>query len=459
MDSKAAFLLLLCGLASLSVEAKGPFSSVNSGELGDYIVEYGADYRTVALASQTGNFQLVFFNTTPNAFAVAVRMGNFNRAETMRFVWTANRNDLVGDNATLSFASDGNLVLADADGRLVWSTNTSNKGAVGIELRNDGNLVLYDASNRSVWQSFDHPTDTLLVGQSLGIGGVSKLVSRLSDRDGSEGPYTLVMEAGGLALYFNGVPYWTLSFYASELKDLFSITHTCKRAVATITFLSDPDAENGYRQMLEMRLGNSTAPPERRAAALCNLTSDGISTALYSFTTPRFSTTLSFVRLDSDGNLRMYTYSPQIEYNTWDITYERFKCGGTGIYGCGLPRKCGSFGLCEKSQCVACPQPGGLLGWSDQCSPPVLPNCGTTPASHVDFYEVVGAEHFSSKYAAAIGNVKMEECRRRCLGDCKCAAFFYWEESSKCFLTQSLDTLQQLGNTKHLAFIKTQTKM
>lgn len=40
-------------------------------------------------------------------------------------VWSANRNFPVGINATLDFAADGNLLLKDADGTLVWSTNTS----------------------------------------------------------------------------------------------------------------------------------------------------------------------------------------------------------------------------------------------------------------------------------------------------------------------------------------------
>ncbi|GLJ14017.1 hypothetical protein SUGI_0224060 [Cryptomeria japonica] len=95
-----------------------------------------------------------------------------------------------------------------------------------------------------------------------------------------------------------------------------------------------------------MRLANVSAPSQHRAPELCNLISDETSTALYTFTTPRFNSTLSFLRLDWDGNLRMYTYSPQIEYNQWDITYERFKCQD-GVYGCRPPRKCGSFGLCE----------------------------------------------------------------------------------------------------------------
>ncbi|GLJ14021.1 hypothetical protein SUGI_0224120 [Cryptomeria japonica] len=419
---KLLFLLLVLAVC-VEVEAEiwdRPYSYVNEGELGEYTVEYGASYRALSLASAGAIFQLAFFNTTPNAYTLAIRMGYYSYAETMRFVWTPNRHHLVSEKATLNFTSRGDLVLFDADGTLVWSTNTANKGVVGIELRSNGNMVLYDKKNRTVWQSSDFPTDSLLVGQSLDISRVKKLVSRTSEKDGSEGPYSLEMEAGGFALYAslpNPMPYWTLSFYDNERKDLFSIKHTCERPVSSITFPSDPEARNGFRQIIEMRLSNASAPAQQRATELCNLTSQSI------------------------------------EDNTWDITYERFK-SGEGIYGCGPPKKCGSLGVCQDSSCVACPQPDGVKAWSPKCSPPKLPACSGKSSSSVDFYKLVGVEHFSNIYGTGIGKLTVVECKRRCLSDCKCAAFFYWQESSTCFLTQSLYTLQQLGNTTHLAFIK-----
>lgn len=119
---------------------------------------------------------------------------------------------------------------------MVWSTNISNKGVVGIELWTNGNLVLYDKLKKPMWQSFDHPTDSLLVRQSLNIGGMKKLVSRVSDNDRSEGPYSLVMEAGGFALYAifpDPLTYWTLSFFDQSVKDIYAITHTCKKPVSS----------------------------------------------------------------------------------------------------------------------------------------------------------------------------------------------------------------------------------
>ncbi|KAK0599227.1 hypothetical protein LWI29_003432 [Acer saccharum] len=86
---------------------------------------------------------------------------------------------------TLTFGRNGNFVLAEANGRVEWQTNTANKGVTGIKLLRNGNLVLHDKNGKFTWQGFDHPTNTLLAGQSVKINGRDKLVSRTSDMVGS----------------------------------------------------------------------------------------------------------------------------------------------------------------------------------------------------------------------------------------------------------------------------------
>ena len=86
---------------------------------------------------------------------------------------------------------------------MVWQTNTANKGVTGIKLLPNGNLVLYDKNGKFVWQSFDYPSDTLLVGMSLRLNGRNKLVSRVSEIDGSDGKYSMVFEKKGLTMYIN----------------------------------------------------------------------------------------------------------------------------------------------------------------------------------------------------------------------------------------------------------------
>jgi hypothetical protein len=66
-------------------------------------------------------------------------------------------------------------------------------------MQSSGNLVLADGGNRILWQSFDHPTDTLVLGANL--THKMSLVAASSAGDSSEGSYKMVMEAQGLVLY------------------------------------------------------------------------------------------------------------------------------------------------------------------------------------------------------------------------------------------------------------------
>ncbi|MCL7041011.1 hypothetical protein MKW94_020901 [Papaver nudicaule] len=144
-------------VAESTVPSANTFRFTNEGDFGNYVVEYKAYYRALPLFNSP--FQLCFYNTTPNAFTLALRMGLVQSDSVLRWVWDANRRNPVGENATLTYGADGNLVLADADGRIAWQTGTANRGAVG---------------------------------QSLRPNGPNRIISRSSEVDGSEGPYSLL---------------------------------------------------------------------------------------------------------------------------------------------------------------------------------------------------------------------------------------------------------------------------
>ncbi|MEI4872612.1 bulb-type lectin domain-containing protein, partial [Klebsiella pneumoniae] len=91
-------------------------------------------------------------------------MGHRRSESLLRWVWDANRGKPVRENATLTFGTDGNLVLADVDGTVAWQTGTANQGVVGLKLLPNGNLVLFDPKGKFIWQSFDHPSDSLFIG-------------------------------------------------------------------------------------------------------------------------------------------------------------------------------------------------------------------------------------------------------------------------------------------------------
>ncbi|KAG5544913.1 hypothetical protein RHGRI_017391 [Rhododendron griersonianum] len=135
-----------------------------------------------------------------------------------QLVWSANRDRLVELNATLKFTGNGDLRLEDADGDLVWSTNT------GLRLNEFGNLVLFDRNNATVWQSFDHPTDSLLLGQKLVSG--RKLIARTSSSDFSQGMFSLSVRNGSLLAYLEAnspvVYYQSMLKVITEKVDVYS---------------------------------------------------------------------------------------------------------------------------------------------------------------------------------------------------------------------------------------------
>ncbi|XP_077249570.1 epidermis-specific secreted glycoprotein EP1-like [Tasmannia lanceolata] len=403
------------------------FKYINQGEFGEYIVEHGANYRVLDV--YTAPFQLCFYNSTPNAFTLALRMGTQRSESVQHWVWEANRANPVHENATLTFGRDGNLVLADPDGQVVWQTGTANQGVVGFELLPNGNMVLHDRRHRLVWQSFDHPTDTLLVGQVLRQGGPSKLVSRASDSYGSEGPYSLVLEPNRLALYLKNSKSSKPLLYNSDLLEV------SEGPLANVIFSSAPETLEGYAY--ELRLGYTVANSSMSGTSILSR--------------PKYNTTLSFLRLEMDGNVKIYTYNNNVDWGAWEVTFTLFSRDGT-VTECRLPSRCGSFGLCEENQCVACPRPQGLLEWSTRCSPPNLPPC--KGMANVDYYKVAGADHFMNPDEEGQGPMKLVQCREKCSKDCECVGFFYRETSSKCLLVPVLSTLIKVSDSSHLAFIK-----
>ncbi|CAK7327663.1 unnamed protein product [Dovyalis caffra] len=385
-----SFFLSLCLLFSISIIAQSTvppnstFKYVNDGEFGEFLTEYGATFRPLDISESV--FQLFFYNTTPNEYTLAIRMGTRRSESLRRYVWEANRGNPVRENATLTFGEDGNLVLADAGGRVAWQTNTANKGVVGLRMLPNGNMVLHDSKGNFIWQSFDSPTDTLLVGQSLRVGGVTRLVSRASDVD--------------------------------------------KGRIQYVTLNSTPNTDDNFNDLLlEFSTGSVTL-----------------------LSRPKYNSTLSFLRLGIDGNLRIYTFNDLVRSRSWEVTFTLFS-REVGIWEseCQLPERCGKFGLCEDNQFVACPLPSGLMGWSKGCAPVKPPPCRS---KNFYYYKLEGVDHSMSKYASGSGPMKEDDCGKKCSSDCKCLGYFYNKDSSKCLIAYDLLTLTKVPNSTHVGYIK-----
>ncbi|KAI3848562.1 hypothetical protein MKW92_045036 [Papaver armeniacum] len=221
-------------------------------------------------------FGLYFYNTTPDAYVLGIAGGNMGG--TLQWIWDANGNHPVRENATLTFATDGNLVLADVDGSVVWHTITANK---------------------FVWQ-FPSSTDTLAVGQSLKLEGNTKLISRTSNRNSHDGPYSIIIDdKKGFIMYQN------------TSGNLVQYGLGCKGSqVQALPLLKSCTCNDDYYH--------------------------------YQY--------YSFLRLESDGNLVAYSYIMPAAHPLMLI----------GEKHNALRSKCGSSGKCYGRLCSACPRNGSL---------------------------------------------------------------------------------------------------
>ncbi|CDP01431.1 unnamed protein product [Coffea canephora] len=428
--TRLAFLLFFIPTFSFIAQASVPdnetFQYVNEGEFGEYVVEYDADYRVLDVFNSP--FQLCFYNTTPNAYTLALRMGTVRSESLMRWVWEANRGNPVRENATLTFGKDGNLVLADSDGRVAWQSGTANKGVVGFKLLPDGNMVLHDFKGNFIWQSFDTPTDTLLVGQALKLGGPTTLVSRASEKENINGPYSLVLDPKKFALYYQSENSPRSMLYY-DLNTLLSV----KGNLESVKFTSNPETDEAfaYEITFEYQIVNSSSGGNRILSR------------------PKYNSTLTYLRLGIDGSLKAYTFYPNVDYGAWEETYTLFTRADGGE--CQLPSRCGNFGLCEDSQCVACPLPSGLLGWSKDCDSPKVKSCS---AKDFKYYKLEGVNHFLSTYTRGDGPIKEDDCAKKCTSDCKCLGYFYHLDTSRCWIAYELKTLTRVANSTHVGYIK-----
>ncbi|KAL6329067.1 hypothetical protein AAG906_007357 [Vitis piasezkii] len=125
----------------------------------------------------------------------------FQNGDFPELVWSANPNNPFRINATstLELTEGGDLTLEDADGTLIWSTNTSGKSIPGLNLTEAGNLVFFDKNNDTVWQSFDYPTDCLVPSQKLVSG--KELTASISASNWSEEPSYIQFRNESLALF------------------------------------------------------------------------------------------------------------------------------------------------------------------------------------------------------------------------------------------------------------------
>ncbi|KAK7347513.1 hypothetical protein VNO80_22045 [Phaseolus coccineus] len=182
-----AFLALLLSLLCLLFAKQGESiikpGSWLSAELGNHS----------SWVSPSGHFAYGFY-PQGSGFAVGIWLISGASPPQKTIVWTANRDSFpLPANSTLNITTTGlRLFPSGREGYALISTIN----ATSASMLDSGNFVLYSNNGSTVvWQSFDHPTDTLLGGQSL-VTDV-KLVSSVSQTDHSSGAFFIVLQGDG----------------------------------------------------------------------------------------------------------------------------------------------------------------------------------------------------------------------------------------------------------------------
>ncbi|KAB5511816.1 hypothetical protein DKX38_028844 [Salix brachista] len=198
----SALLPYLCLSGPITIQTiKQPFTASHF----QYIDQSG-----VFLISSNGNFTASISNfeeNSPYYFCITHVLSD-------AIIWIANRKHPISDSDKLYLTANGlaiNTADSSSNTSVAWSTQGLNSSSQvsAMQLQDSGNLVLLDRNNVSLWGSFDHPTDTIVMGQSLAVG--TSVDCYTADNDRSDGDYRLVVTDGDAVLQWNRMSYWKLS--------------------------------------------------------------------------------------------------------------------------------------------------------------------------------------------------------------------------------------------------------
>ncbi|KAJ4730616.1 Serine/threonine-protein kinase [Rhynchospora pubera] len=302
-------------------------------------------------------------------------------------IWTANRSHPISENATLQLTSESGLTLHDSDGSLVWTTYVGKSSVTGIYISGSGNLVLFDINNYSIWQSWEHPTDSLVMGQSL--AGGQRLTAISNSTNWTEGKVYLILLAGGLFGFVNSDPpqlYGQISLYSNKSVD---------KSVLMIF-------ENG-----SLYMNSSLFYFYHDSEILIKL---------------QYATNIQYMRLDSDGHLRHYGYDSLS--GQCNILQDLFT-----IDNCSYPTSCGNYGICKNGQCI-CPvgTSGNYFKMADDQQPEL--GCSaltpiTCDVNNHHWLTINNVSYFNYGDDAAFSRIDEESCKISCLRNCSCKAVVY----------------------------------
>ncbi|CAN6440551.1 unnamed protein product [Victoria cruziana] len=236
-----------------------------------------------------------FFGFTKSQQNPSLLVAGVIHTASMTLVWTAGDASpaVVDGGASITFLYDGNLRLLNGSGAVVWQSGTGNKSISVASVQDSGNFVLKHG-NSTVWDTFSHPTDVLVQKQSFPVGWT--LRSGLYS-------FQLVNLTGKLFLSWKDtIVYWSVS------------NSTFAGKLTSPTLMLDTDGV--------VTLDDRFFPAPFKW--------------IYSSDYSSGSVNFRFLRLDSDGNLRAYSFDGNNVSRQWSAVEDQCL-----VYGW-----CGNYGMC-----------------------------------------------------------------------------------------------------------------
>ncbi|KAK1429064.1 hypothetical protein QVD17_11263 [Tagetes erecta] len=295
-------LIILLGLADIVLCEKG---FKDSGSLGFEISGFSYDSdryvdgndKVSNLVSENGVFEFGFLEKD-GEFVVGIRYKLGPKSANLP-VWTVGGGVRVSINSTFTLSMDGRLILFENPrNSIIWSTDTSNLNVETVNLLNNGNLVLMGSEKKVIWQSFDRPTNTLLPGQTLSY----PQNLRASSTKSVSSYYTFVINPEGLALMWES----NISYWKTYLSSSSTTVKEVRFNPNGVLELYD-DAEKIVWSVSSKDFGES-------------------------------SVSLRHLRMDQDGNLRIYSWDDVV--HTWRVGWQAVEDQCNVFGSCGLYSVC-----------------------------------------------------------------------------------------------------------------------
>lgn len=346
------------------------------------------------LISSAGKFELGFFSKgDPSKYYLGIRYKDIPSDDI--FIWVANRDEpLFSNSSTLKLDNHGNLMIFDGGSNMRWSSNISTAANPVVQLLDSGNLVIREAGDQNpdhyLWQSFEHPTDTLVPGQKLGLNLKTGLdwflTSWKGPNDPSSGQVSFKMD-------YHGDPEIYL------------------RQGDNIIYRSGPWVGLRFSGVPEMKSGESgfnftfhTGPDE----------------VSYTFELPKNDAVKSRLMVSYDGFLRRYTWVP--DTRQWHLFWYARKDQ------CDYYRACGPYGVCNTSTLLNCQCPQGFRpknprAWAlrdgiDGCVRDTDLECLSD-----GFLKLENMKLPETSTAVVDKSMNLNQCRDLCKRNCRCTAY------------------------------------